>query len=400
VKICLIIDDYLPNSIKAGAKMMHDLGVEFVRQGHTVTVITPEPGLHERLQICELDGVTVCRFKSGKIKNVSQVKRALNETLLSRNAWKALRGRLQEDTHDLIVYYSPTIFWGPLVNKLKKSWGCPSYLILRDLFPQWAVDKGLLREASPITKFFRFFERLSYRAADLIALQSPKNLQWFEQMVQTEKPLDLLYNWAANEPVTNNSEHYRQELGLVGKVVYIYGGTFGHPQDTMNLVRLAKNMLDVENAHFVLIGEGDEVDLVRAAIAREGLTNTTLLPPVLQDEFKSMLAEFDIGLFTLHRGHTTHSFPGKLLSYMLAEMPILGSINQDNDLKSVVEGANAGLITVNGDDQGLLANALKLLENETLRQQMGKNAKQLLDTTFSVKGAADHILNSGVVKAR
>ena len=212
------------------------------------------------------------------------------------------------------------------------------------------------------------------------------------QATQTGKRLGLLYNWAEDETVTNNSGHYRRELGLTGKVVYVYGGTFGHAQDTMNLVRLAKNMRDVENAHFVLIGEGDEFDLVHEAIVREELANVTMLPPVLQDEFKAMLVEFDVGLFTLHRGHTTHSFPGKLLSYMVAQMPILGSINQNNDLKTVVEGANAGLITVNGDDQGLLANALMLFEDDELRKQMGKKAKQLLHATFSVKSAADHIL--------
>ena len=372
--------------------MMHDLGVEFVRRGHTVTVITPEPSLEKQADICELDGVTVCRFRSGKIKNVSRVKRVINETRLSRNAWVGLGRYLRGNTHDLIVYYSPTIFWGQLVKKLKQLWGCPSYLVLRDIFPQWVIDKGLLSEGSLITKYFRFFERLNYQAADHIALQSPGNLQWFAQATQTGKRLGLLYNWAEDETVTNNSGHYRRELGLTGKVVYVYGGTFGHAQDTMNLVRLAKNMRDVENAHFVLIGEGDEFDLVHEAIVREELANVTMLPPVLQDEFKAMLVEFDVGLFTLHRGHTTHSFPGKLLSYMVAQMPILGSINQNNDLKTVVEGANAGLITVNGDDQGLLANALMLFEDDELRKQMGKNAKQLLHATFSVKSAADHIL--------
>ena len=392
MKICLIIDDYLPGSIKVGAKMMHELGVEFVNQGHSVTVITPEPDMSVTSQISELDGVTVCRFHSGEIKNVSKVKRAINETLLSHHAWKAFGTYLQDNTHNIIVYYSPSIFWGKLVSRLKKLWACPGYLILRDFFPQWVIDNGLLRKNSLIIRYFRYFERINYQAADTIGIQSPKNLEWFKKTIQTEKRLDLLYNWAANELIFSKGDHYRRKLGLINKVVYFYGGNIGHAQDMMNIVRLAKNMQVEERAHFVLVGKGDEVELVREETTREGLKNMTLLPPVSQEEFKTMLAEFDVGLFSLHPGHTTHNFPGKLLGYMVAQKPILGSINQGNDLKPLVEGAGAGFVTLNGDDQGLLANALKLLYETKLRKQMGNNGGQLLENTFSVKSAINTIL--------
>ncbi|MCR4308148.1 MAG: glycosyltransferase family 4 protein [Candidatus Berkelbacteria bacterium] len=392
MKICLIVDDYLPHSIKVAAKMMHELGVEFVALGHDVTVITPVPGLSCASEVVVIDGVTVCRFRSGEIKNTSKAKRAINETLLSYYAWKAFKNFFKNNRHDLIVYYSPTIFWGRLVSKLKKHWGSPSYLVLRDFFPQWVIDNGILSASSPITQYFRFFERLNYRAADTIAIQSPKNLAWFAETTNTGKSLDLLYNWAADKPVVDSGGCYRQQLGLEDKVVYFYGGNIGHAQDMMNIVRLAIAMRAEAHAHFVLVGNGDEVELVREAIEKEGLHNMTLLPSVSQDEFKRMLAEFDIGLFSLHSGHTTHNFPGKLLGYMVEQKPILGSINQDNDLKPLVENANAGLVTINGDDQGLLENALKLLNDAEFRKQMGRNAKDLLHATFSVESAAINIL--------
>jgi glycosyltransferase involved in cell wall biosynthesis len=180
-------------------------------------------------------------------------------------------------------------------------------------------------------------------------------------------------------------------LGIEGKVVYFYGGNIGHAQDMMNMVRLAKNMQNEKAAHFVLVGAGDEVELVREAIEKKQLNNVTLLPSVKQDEFKQMLAEFDVGLFTLHREHKTHNFPGKLLGYMVQELPILGSINPGNDLKEIVGKASAGFVTINGQDEKLLENASKLLD-DVLRKKMGKNAKQLLNNTFSVKSAAEQIL--------
>ncbi|MEI6268868.1 MAG: glycosyltransferase family 4 protein [Methylococcaceae bacterium] len=392
MKICLIIDDYLPSSIKVGAKMMHELAVEFVSRGHNVTVVTPAPGLISRFEISQLDGVTICRFRSGEIKNISKVKRAINETLLSYHAWRAFKQYFKQHPHDLIIYYSPTIFWGRLVSRLKKLWGAGSYLVLRDFFPQWVIDNGMLSATSPITRYFRFFEALSYRAADTIGIQSPKNLAWFSATASVKKPLDLLYNWAANESVPAANSDYRKALGLENKVVFFYGGNIGPAQDMMNIVRLAKAMRPEPDAHFVLVGAGDEVALVREAIVQQDLHNMTLLPPVTQEVFKNMLAEFDVGLFSLHHDHTTHNFPGKLLAYMVQEKPILGSVNPGNDLQDLLEKAKAGLVTVNGDDAALLTNALKLLHDGVLRETLAANAKQLLSDVFSVQAAANSIL--------
>lgn len=393
MKICLIVDDYLPDSIKVGGKMMHELGVEFVKRGHEVSVITPQSDLKERYAITEIDRINVCLFRSGSVKNVRKVQRAVNETLLSHNAWKAFRNYFKENPHDLIIYYSPSIFWGPLVMKLKKLWNAPAYLILRDLFPQWAIDIKLMRSGSVIEKFFRYFESINYDAADMIGLMSAKNLKWFEETVPTNKKQEVLYNWAADEPASSDKNYYRAKYGLEDKVVYFYGGNIGQADDMMNIVRLANNIGDETKAHFVLAGKGDEVELVRAAIKEFDLKNITLLPAVPQDEYKVMLAEFDIGLFSLHKEHTTHNFPGKLLGYMVQEKPILGSINPGNDLQSVVENANAGLITINGDDDAFAVNALKLLRDETRRITMGRNAKQLLHDSFSVETAANKILH-------
>ncbi len=396
MNICLIIDDYLPDSIKVGAKMMHELAIEFVSRGHNVTVITPAPGLAEQFAIGQLDGVTICRFRSGEIKNVSKIKRAINETLLSYHAWWAFKRYFKAHPHELIVFYSPSIFWGRLVSRLKNLWGANSYLVLRDFFPQWVIDNGLLSATSPITCYFRFFEALSYRAADTIGIQSPKNIALFSATSTVKKPLALLYNWAANEPVLADSSEYRKALGLENKVIYFYGGNIGHAQDMMNIVRLAIAMRTEDSAHFVLVGAGDEVEMVRAAMTGHHLSNMTLLPSVSQEVFKDMLAEFDVGLFSLHPDHTTHNFPGKLLGYMVQAKPILGSINPDNDLQSVVEQANAGFVSVNGDDAALLKNALRLLHDGALREAMGGCSKQLLSDVFSVQAAADCILRAAI----
>ena len=392
MKICLIVDDYMPNSIKIAAKMMHELAIELNKQGHEITVLTPCNTISKSIDIINLDNINVYRFKVGAIKNVAKVKRAINETLLSYNAWKSCKNLLINDKHDLIIYYSPTIFFGPLIAKLKKLWNVPSYLILRDIFPQWTIDNGILKENSIITKYFEFFETINYKHADKIGLMSQKNLEWFNKKYNLNNKTELLYNWASNTPLTTKINKYKKLYNLENKIVYFYGGNMGHAQDMMNIVRLAQNMKNHPDAHFVLVGAGDEVELIENKIIEDDIKNITLLPSVNQEEFKEMLSEFDIGLFTLNYNHQTHTFPGKLLGYMCESKPILGSVNPNNDLKDVIESANAGYISITGQDELLYENALMLLDEKT-RIDIGENANNLLDRLFTVKSIAKQILS-------
>lgn len=394
MKLLLIVDDYLPGSIKVAAKMMHDLALELVAQGNEVTVCTPDATLTSPFNIGEFEGVRVLRFKSGVIKNLSKVKRAINETLLPYRAWKALKVYFLNNHHDGIVYYSPSIFFGPLVWKLKAIWGCRTFLILRDIFPQWVVDNGLVRKNSPIHYYFKFFEAINYRAANTIAVQSPSNLAYFEKSTKAKRKFVVLYNWSSAARREKGLTCYREKLGLTDKIIFFYGGNIGHAQDMMNLVRLAKSLTDFPVAHFLFVGNGDEVELISQSVSEGNIQNVTYLPSVNQNEYEQMLAEFDIGLFSLHKNHKTHNFPGKLLGYMKHSMPILGSVNKGNDLENIVVEARAGFITLNGDDLALTRNAIQLIESAHLRNQMGNNAYKLLGERFSVKTAADQITMS------
>ncbi|WP_016759269.1 glycosyltransferase family 4 protein [Leptospira weilii] len=391
MKICIIVDDYLPSSTKVAAKMMHELAVKFKEKGHEITVVTPGVNLNESHKRKSLDGVTILQFSSGRIKNVSKLKRLINEFVISRRAWKYLKKYFIQNHHDLIIYYSPSIFWGSLVFRLKNLWKAPSYLILRDFFPQWIIDNGMIREKSPMAYFFKYYEKLNYKAADQIGIQSPANMEWFSKKFPEFRNIELLYNWATDSPVINKNSFYRKKLNLEGKTVFFYGGNIGKAQDMMNIVRLAERMKAYTDVVFLLVGTGDEVELVKASIQDLQLNNMILLNPVPQEEFKLMLAEFDIGLFTLHFGHKTHNFPGKILGYMVQEKPVLGAVNPGNDLKNILEDSQSGLVTIAGDVEELYKNALVLLDDKT-RKQMGRNANLLLKSKFSVDNAAETVL--------
>ncbi|KXJ49445.1 MAG: glycosyltransferase WbuB [Colwellia sp. Phe_37] len=395
--LAFIIDDYLPESTRVGSKMLHELALDFIAKGHEVTVITPSVNFQpKKLDVIQLDGVNIWRFANGPVKDVGKVKRAINETLMSFNAWRAISSSVTKNTFDGVVYYSPSVFFGPLVRKIKKKCECKSYLILRDLFPQWAIDAGIIKEKSLITRYFRYFEHLSYKSADAIGLMSEKNHELFQSIHPELNNTHVLYNWAAVVPLGTVAEldSIRTLLNLKNKVIFFYGGNIGHAQDMKNLIKLAKGLKDEAEAHFLFIGQGDEVELITLLKNEWNLDNVTILPSITQAEFKKVLAEVDVGLFSLAKHHTAHNFPGKLLGYMVESIPILGSVNPGNDLMTIINKADAGKVFINGEDEDLLAHSIELLKNKSLRTRQGDGALKLLKTKFSVDAASSKILEN------
>jgi GT2 family glycosyltransferase/glycosyltransferase involved in cell wall biosynthesis len=393
LRILVLVVYYLP-SVMSSAKLINDLAREFRSLGHEVIVAAPDETLASACVITMERGIRVFRVRTGEIKLASRWLRGWREMTLSSRIWRTGKAFFGQNPCDLVVYYSPTIFFGSLVARLKRLYACPSYLILRDIFPQWAVDAGILRHDSLIYRFFKRIERRNYDAATVIGVQSPANLDYFSARGLTQRyHLEVLYNWAATTGDRESRTEYRRRLGLEGKVVFFYGGNIGVAQDMDNILRLAERMRDESEAHFLLVGDGSEVPRLRALIAERGLTNTTLHPPVDQEAYLDMLDEFDVGLISLDRGLKTQNFPGKMLSYMDRAKPILASINPGNDLGELLDKHDAGLVCINGDDERFEMLARRLLADRELRVRLGRNAHTLLEERFSVKNAARQILS-------
>ena len=392
MKIFLVVVYYLP-STKSSAKLIHDLALEFKNRGHDVTVITPSESIKSNYEIGNIEGVEVLSIKTGKIDGASKIVRTINELLLSYNIWRKGKSYFQLNKCDLVVWYSPSIFFGALVKKLKRVYGSSSYLILRDIFPQWALDTGVLKKGL-IFNFFQKKELDQYNAADIIGVQSPANLTYFHEKGWDKKfKLEVLYNWTKVEEPALPFFNYREKLGLQGKVVFFYGGNIGVAQDMDNLLRLAGSLKCEPRAHFLFVGSGSEVHRIKEEIISKNLTNVIFQEAVGQEEYLSMLSEFDVGLISLDRKIKTPNFPGKMLGYMYFSMPILASINPGNDLKLILEDSKAGLVSINGNDKLLFNNALRLSQDNDLRKEIGANSKHLLENTFSVTKTANQILS-------
>jgi glycosyltransferase involved in cell wall biosynthesis len=374
--------------------MMRDLALEFARCGHQVTVATPSDSIQGHFCLSEEDSVSVLRVKTGNLKSAAKMLRLWRESRLSANIWKKARNWFQKNPCDLIVFYSPTIFFGELVSRLKATWGCPSYLVHRDIFPQWAVDAGVLRAGGTLHRFLRRKELEQYASSDIIGVEAPGNLLYFDHGLQGRNyQAEVLYNWAGATAVPPGTTNWRRKLSLESKIVFFYGGNIGVAQDLDNILRLASNLSDNDDIFFLLVGDGSEVPRLSLEIERLGLSNIRILPAMQQPDYLQCLSEFDVGLVSLNRHLQSNNFTGKLLGYVSCGKPVLASVNPGNDLVEFLHRADAGIACANGDDDGLLRATLLLAAQPQIRQRMGKNAHALASATFSVEAVARQILS-------
>lgn len=392
MRILLLVDCYVPSTVSS-AKHMHDLANQLARLGHEPLVAAPDETLDRSSRVDEESGVRVLRVRTPPLKGSGKVARAINEWRLPQRIWREGRELFRDHPCDLIVFYSPTIFFGPLVARLRRLWSCPSYLILRDIFPAWAVDAGILRADSLAVRYFRRKELQQYAAADVIGVQSPANLKYFEERGWAGRyRLEVLYNWATLNEEGLSPTDYRTRWGLEDKIVFFFGGNLGVARDLAGLVRLARAFRDDGAVYFQLVGDGAERQMLESLILENKLDNISIRPPVGQWDYLGMLHEFDVGLISLDRSLKTQNFPGKMFGYLYASMPILASVNPGNDLKTILEEHDAGLVFINGEDDKLLEGARRLARDGELRERLGRNGRALLERRFSVARAAQRIL--------
>jgi hypothetical protein len=320
----------------SGAVQIRDLAREFAAQGHEPVVLVPETRLGRPWVLETLDGIQVLRLSAGPTRDINYFWRTIAEFLLP---WAMLRGLrkspLAKQRWDAVVCYSPSIFFGPLIRALKRSSNCRSYLIQRDMFPDWAVDLGLLRRGVAY-RVFKAVEQQQYAAADVIGVQAPSNLAYVAHL--SEKPglrLEVLWNWLAEARDVGCSISLAA-TALAGRTIFVYAGNMGVAQRVDVFLDLAERLRHRRDIGFLFVGRGTDLPRLRATTVARQLDNILFHDEVDPSEIPGLMAQCHIGLLALDPRHKTHNIPGKFLAYMQAGLPVLAQINQNNDLVGLI----------------------------------------------------------------
>ena len=391
MRLILIADTYPPLRT-SGAVQMRDLSRAFVSLGHHVTVMVPDSTQEQPWTLRSEAGVEVLRLHGLKTKDTNYVKRTINEFLtpylMLRNYQKS---PLKNVVWDGVVWYSPMIFFGPLIGALRKKCGCRSYLILRDIFPQWAVDMGLMGRGLPYL-FFKSVERFQYSVADVIGVQTPANQTYFDSKSKRIKGrVEVLHNWLAFGQDIKCSIRVT-ETPLAGRKLFVYAGNMGIAQGMDILIELAKRLLPQKNIGFLFVGRGSEARRLSEIAQAQGLDNILFYDEIDPDEIPGLYAQCHFGLVSLDPRHKTHNIPGKFLTYMQSGLPVLANINPGNDLSALIAEENVGRASVDGSVETLQRLALELVDSLGADTGVAERCKQLSARLFSPEAAVKQIV--------
>lgn len=390
MRIALIADAYPPMRSSA-AVQLRDLSQEFVRQGHEPTVLIPSADLEQPWLLEEMNGVQVLRLKAPRTKDIGYVRRTINEFFLPFIMLRNLQKSPLADVHwDGVVWYSPTIFLGPIANALKKASGCRSYLIIRDIFPEWAVDMGLLGRGLPY-RFFKAIERYQYTVADVIGVQTLANAPYFNHWAkQIGRRVEVLQNWLADAPDVGSSISVA-DGALTGRTIFVYAGNMGVAQGMDVLIDLAEQLHSRRDIGFLFVGRGSDVQRLHAEVKVRGLDNVVFNDEIEPSEIPGLYGQCHIGIVALDPRHKTHNIPGKFLSYMQSGLPVLASINPGNDLAELIQSEGVGRVCTDHSVDTLQRLALELVEEVVSGKGVPARCRAVSAKLFSPEAAVKQI---------
>ena len=393
MKIVLLSNHYPPMNTSC-AVQMRDLALELLRLGHKPIVVTPSEDISKLTIIEKIDGIEIFRIKNNKLKDTKYFNRGLNELALPFKIIKGIRkGNLQIKDLDAVIWYSPSIFFGPVVQYLKSASRCPSYLILRDIFPEWALDLGILKK-NLIYYFLKIIANYQYSVANIIGVQTPSNLKYLEGWSKKPKrKLEVLNNWLSpiNEKKTNIS---LSNTNLFGRKLFVYAGNMGIAQGLNIFIELAYSLKNRKDLGFLFIGRGSELNKLKKLSALKKLDNILFFDEINHEEVPSLLKMCHVGLISLNLFHKSHNIPGKFLTYLQAGLPVLAKINPGTDLQNIIEKEKVGIVYTSSIVNDFRILAEKIMDDEINYKLMSSLGKNLYQKMFSTSKITSKIISS------
>jgi glycosyltransferase involved in cell wall biosynthesis len=363
-----------------------DLALEFADHGHQVFVATLlEARNRKKTYETEQKGIRILHVRSADLFNVGFIKKGLSMIALQRRFQKAIKTHWEGLGFELVIYPTPPISFLGVIKWLRREYHCWTYLILRDIFPQNAVDVGILRRGL-IYRYFRNMEKELYAVSDRIGCMSPGNVEYvlLHNALRGEK-VGLLPNWRRIRDLSPFARRdFRSELGLGQRIVAVFGGVIGIAQELDFLLELAKLYRDSDHVRFLIIGDGNRYQSLAEIIRRESLSNVILRNKIPSNEFAALVKHCDIGLINLNRRFTIPNFPSKVLDYFEASLPVLAATDSSTDFGQLLEESGAGFHCLTGDLGAYRDCFEKLVADPQLRSRMGLRGRRYLEAHLTV----------------
>jgi glycosyltransferase involved in cell wall biosynthesis len=379
-----------------GGTRHHELARSLVQRGHRLTIIASpisyltgakRSDQHAFIVRTELEpGIQLLRCNTYHALHRSFVHRVISFIGFMLSSFIA---GLQVRKVDLVWGTSPPIFQGVTAWLLARLKRVPFLFEVRDLWPEFAIAVGVLRNRTLI-RLSLWLEGFLYRHADRVVINSPG----FREHVSRRgaRRVELVPNGADPSMFDpdDHGETFRSLHHLTDKYVVMYAGAHGMSNDLGVLLESARLLADDPRIQVVFLGDGKEKPALQAQAVALRLNNVSFIPSVPKDEITSALAAADTGVAILKPVDAYKTtYPNKVFDYMCAGRPVLLAI--DGVIREVVQTANCGIYTPPGDPAAL-AQAVRTLAADPARsREVGLNGRRYVEVHFNRPVLAENL---------
>lgn len=400
-KVLFLTTPYLRTINTKG--LFPDLAREIVELGHDLTIVSPiEKRNNLAAGIRYDDRVRYIDVRTGNMsKTKSKIIKGLSTITFEYEYYHAVKKFIGDEQFDLIIYSTPPISYTKTLKHFKKNPRTKTYLMLKDIFPQNAVDLEMMREGSLIHKYFRRKEKELYKYSDIIGCMSPKNVEYLKDHnaeILSNHIVELFPN-AIDLNYSDNPDSYSKELtrdqyGLpIDKYILIYGGNIGKPQGPEFVKAFIDRIEKEKDLFFLIVGSGTEIRDIKQY--SNNMQNIKVMDSVAQDEFKKLVMCSDFGCIFLDNRFTIPNFPQRLLSYMECAKPIIAATDVNTDIREVIENERIGCWAESKESEidNLVNKICTIIANDEL-VVMGKRALVFCQENYNIKLTVFRLFNS------
>ena len=382
-----------------------DLLREFIKDGHEVYSISPvEKHEEKETYLIREDYATILRIQIGDIQKTSTIKKGINTVLIGQTFKKAIKTYFSDVKFDLVLYSTPPITLAPAIEYVKTRDGARTYLLLKDIFPQNAVDLGMLSTHGVkglLYKYFRRQEKRLYAISDRIGCMSPANVKYVIDHNPEVDPAKVEVCPNSIEVIDKSVDEetrtaIRNKYGIpLDKRVFVYGGNLGKPQGIPFLIECLRECEGIGGAFFLIVGDGTEFHLINDYVERESPKNVKLMRRLPKEDYDTLVAACDVGMIFLDHRFTIPNFPSRLLSYMQAKLPVFACTDPNTDIGQVIVDGEFGW-WVESDETLKFRNKIgEIIHNDSIEIKSKQSFNYLVDS-YDIKDVYSVIYGNGM----
>ena len=381
-----------------------DLAREFISNGHHVDIMCPTERKHKKKthKIIE-NGCNIIKVWTLNTQRTNFFEKTVSLLLLNNLFTKAYFSFLNQNTYDVIINSTPPITFNKFLRKIKSLNNAFVYLLLKDIFPQNAVDLKIIKKGSFVHQFLKSKEGELYNIADSIGCMSPANKDYLlknNDYLDKNKieinansiNLDRLRKHSQNK---NTDIRKKYQIPLKATCI-LFGGNLGKPQGIPKLIEAINSCSKINNVFFVIVGEGTHYMYLSNWVNNNQCSNIRLLKFLPKQEYLDLVDSIDVGLISLDYRFTIPNFPSRLLNYLEMKKPVIIFTDNISDMGRIAEDNNFGFFARSDNVNSFVKAVKKIANNQMLLKKMGLNGYNFMLNNYTTDISYKKIINSKI----